>query len=173
MKTPPAVLLLAALCACARGSAPILLDDDHRVRRPSAAEAEQTANEALRDIEDRIEKGDLPKIQFDFDKDTITPESDETLDLIAKLLLADERLELTIFAHTDGIGTDEYNLDLSRRRAESVGAYLASKGIPPPSMRGRRYGASRPVSDNVTDEGRARNRRVEFFVTARRRASIF
>ena len=174
MKPIPIVLLVAVLCACARGNAPIMLDnDDHRTTRLNAAEAERKANDALRDIEDRIKRGDLPKIQFDFDKDTITPESHETLDLIADLMLADERLKLMIFAHTDAIGTDEYNLDLSQRRAKSVSAYLASKGIPPPSMRHHGYGASRPISDNATDEGRAKNRRVEFYVTTREWKSVY
>ncbi len=173
MRPIPAFLLICALCACARADAPIMLDDDRRAAASDPAAAERTAREALRDIEDRIQKGDLPKIRFEFDKDAITPESHETLDLIARLMLGDSRLKLMIFAHTDNVGSDEYNLDLSQRRAKSVSDYLASKGVHPPSIRFRGYGASKPIADNATDEGRAKNRRVEFYITTREWRSVY
>jgi outer membrane protein OmpA-like peptidoglycan-associated protein len=172
MKPVSAVLLLAALCACSHAPKPILIDDD---RRPAAgpAEAERRANDALRDIEDRIKKGDLPKVRFESDQDSLTPESYETLDLIVKLMLGDEHLKVEIFAHTDNVGSEEDNLELSRRRAKAVGDYLARKGVPPPSIRYRGFGASKPIADNATEEGRAKNRRVEFYVTAREWKSVY
>ncbi|HEX4047027.1 MAG TPA: OmpA family protein [Elusimicrobiota bacterium] len=172
MKALPLVMLLAALWACSRAAPPILIDDD-RPAKVSAEDAERQARAAIRDIEDRISRGDLPKIQFDFDKAELRPESLPTLDLIAQIIVGDPRLKLMIFAHTDDIGSDEYNLDLSQRRAKSVSFYLASKGVPPPSMRFRGFGASKPIASNATEEGRAKNRRVEFDVTTREWKSVY
>ncbi|MFI5363594.1 MAG: OmpA family protein [Elusimicrobiota bacterium] len=179
MKALFSILLLSTLCACSHAPRPDFIDDEE-THRPSkyapedrfgvpadADEAERNAAKAIRAIEDRIARGDLPKIQFEFDKDEITPESDQTLDLIAQVLRSDEHLKLMIFAHCDAVGTDEYNLDLSQRRAKSVKTYLAQKGVYPPSMRFHGYGATKPISDNATDEGRAKNRRVEFYIMTR------
>ena len=160
--------LLAALTACKNGPPTIMLDDEDRkaYKRDDEAE-ERRAREALADIQKRVEKGDLPKIQFEFDKDTITLESYPTLDLIAELLIKNPRLKVICLAHTDSVGTEEYNLDLSERRARSVKGYLVKHGVPPPSIRFKGMGYSRPVADNSSDEGRAKNRRVEFRVTYR------
>ena len=138
-----------------------------------ADESERKAAKAMRDIQDRIARGTLPKIQFEFDKADITPESGPTLDLIAQVLRSDEHLKLMIYAHTDGIGSDEYNLDLSQRRAKAVSDSLASKGVLPPSMRHHGFGASKPVADNATDEGRAKNRRVEFYIMTREWKAVY
>ena len=180
MKAIPAVLLLSMLWACAGKTRPDYIDDSDTHRPPgnyapenrfavpaNADEAERSAAKAIRDIQDRIVRGDLPKINFEFDKDEITPESDQTLDLIAQVLRSDEHLKLMIWAHCDAIGTDEYNLDLSQRRAKSVKTYLAKRGVYPPSMRFHGYGATKPIADNATDEGRAKNRRVEFYIMSR------
>jgi outer membrane protein OmpA-like peptidoglycan-associated protein len=184
MKPIPALLLIAALCACSGRTSPIMINDDDR--RPAKADpddrfaapqdtdaAELKAAAAIKAIERRVQAGDLPKIQFEFDKDEITPESNPTLDLIAQVLLSDEHLKLMIFAHCDSIGSDEYNLDLSQRRAKSVKTALAQRGVYPPSMRFRGYGASKPIADNATDEGRAKNRRVEFYIMTREWKAVY
>jgi OmpA-OmpF porin, OOP family len=184
MKAIPAVLLLAALCACSGRTDPTIIDGldrrpekaspDDRFAAPQDTDAaELKAAEAIKAIERRVQAGDLPKIQFEFDKDAITPESDPTLDLIAQVLLSDEHLKLMIFAHCDNIGADDYNLDLSQRRAKSVKTYLAQKGVYPPSMRFRGYGATKPIADNATDEGRAKNRRVEFYIMTREWKAVY
>ena len=184
MRPIPVVLLIAALSACSGAKRPDFIDDDRRPPMPyapenrfavpaNADEAERAAAKAIRDIEDRIARGDLPKIQFEFDKDAITPESYPTLDLIAQVLLSDEHLKLMIFAHCDNIGADDYNLDLSQRRAKSVKTALAKRGVYPPSMRFRGYGASKPIADNATDEGRAKNRRVEFYIMTREWKAVY
>lgn len=160
------LLLAGALTACAGRSA--LLDEEpRRSAKEDAASAERKAREDLEDIEKRIAKGDLPKIQFEFDKDAITPESYPTLDLIAEVLAQSGHLKLFVLAHTDSVGAEEYNLDLSERRAKSVKEFLVKKGLPPPTIRYRGYGFSKPLADNSTQEGRAKNRRVEFRVTTR------
>ncbi|OGS37172.1 MAG: hypothetical protein A2506_01520 [Elusimicrobia bacterium RIFOXYD12_FULL_66_9] len=160
--------LLAALAACAGRSGPVMLDDkDRRPTREDSASEERKAREALADIEDKITRGDLPKIQFEFDKAEVTPESYHTLDLIAEVLTQNQHLKLLVLAHTDSVGTQEYNLELSDRRAKAVKEFLVLKGLPPPSVRYRGYGFSQPRADNSTEEGRAKNRRVEFRVTTR------
>lgn len=150
-----------------------MIEDE--ARRPALSpEAEEVqARLRIKEIEDRIQRGDLPKIQFEFDKDELTPESYPTLDRIVEVILSSAKLKLFIRAHTDSVGTDEYNLDLSQRRAKSVAYYLSSRGVPPPSIRFKGYGASKPIENNGTDEGRAKNRRVEFYVTTREWHAVY
>lgn len=101
-------------------------------------------------------------VLFDFNDDTIKPEAAEVLkELVAELSRQELRM-LVIEGHTDAVGTDAYNQALSRRRAEAVRDYLyavgLSKEIP---VVIRAYGESRPLASNDSDEGRARNRRVQ------------
>jgi outer membrane protein OmpA-like peptidoglycan-associated protein len=101
-------------------------------------------------------------IQFDFDKDVVKPESKPTLDEIAKLLQAKPELKLKIVGHTDNKGTPEYNLDLSSRRAANVVAALtASYGIAADRLTSEGAGLTQPIASNDTEQGRAKNRRVE------------
>jgi outer membrane protein OmpA-like peptidoglycan-associated protein len=166
---------LALSCACAAGGPTLfsLDDDDPRAIKRDNELEERRAKEALAEIEKKVELGALPKIQFEFDKDAITPESGPTLNLVAELLLKHPRLKLIALAHTDNIGTEEYNLDLSERRARSVKTYLVQQGVPPPSIRFKGMGYSMPLEDNSTDEGRAKNRRVEFRVTYREWNAVY
>ena len=73
-------------------------------------------------------------------------------------------IKVQISGHTDNTGTDEYNMQLSLDRAKAVADYLISKGIDAKRLTWRGYGASKPVADNTTEEGRAMNRRTEFTV---------
>ena len=101
-------------------------------------------------------------IYFDTDKAVIKPESRPTLDEIAKLLRAQAQLNVVIVGHTDSQGTYDYNIDLSRRRAEAVAAELAkSYKIATARLRTAGVGFLAPVGSNATDDGRALNRRVE------------
>lgn len=101
-------------------------------------------------------------ILFDFDKDVVKPESKPTLDEIAKLLQAKPDMKLKIVGHTDNKGTAEYNLDLSTRRAANVVAALTSVyGIAPDRLTSEGAGLTQPIASNDTEEGRAKNRRVE------------
>lgn len=145
----------------------IIIDEDVRSYTREDKDEERRAKEALADIQKRVERGDLPKINFEFDKDEITLESYPTLNLVAELLIKNPRLKVICLAHTDIVGTEEYNLDLSERRAKSVKGYLVKRGVAPPSVRFKGMGYSMPIADNSTDEGRAKNRRVEFRVTYR------
>ena len=101
-------------------------------------------------------------IYFDFDSDQLKPESDPTLNEIAKALQAEAALNIYVVGHTDNKGTLEYNEDLSERRAVAVVKALSSKhGIAKDRMVPVGAGLIAPVATNQTEEGRALNRRVE------------
>ncbi|MGJ4952097.1 OmpA family protein [Bradyrhizobium sp. HKCCYLS20291] len=101
-------------------------------------------------------------IYFDTDKATLKPESRPTLEQIAQLLGSQPQLNVFIVGHTDNQGSYDYNLELSRRRAEAVAAELSrSYRIAPARLRTAGVGLLAPVGSNATDAGRALNRRVE------------
>jgi len=100
-------------------------------------------------------------IQFKFDSSELLPASMPILNQIVLTLLNNPEIKVEISGHTCNIGTAEYNLGLSRRRAESVKKYLISKGIDAPRLTSVGYGLTKPVADNATLEGKIRNRRVE------------
>ncbi|MBI2994512.1 MAG: OmpA family protein [Gammaproteobacteria bacterium] len=108
---------------------------------------------------------DLKGVNFEFDRDALTPEGMSILDRGASLLKNNSAVRVEIVGHTDGMGSDEYNQRLSERRAETVRAYLESQGISPNRMSTSGRGESAPIASNDTKEGRAENRRVE--LTAR------
>ncbi len=101
-------------------------------------------------------------IQFDFDKADIRPESAAQIDQLATLLKKSPRLEVLIVGHTDGQGAFDYNLSLSQRRAQAVvDTLVAAHGIDRKRLTPAGAGMAAPIATNRTDEGRARNRRVE------------
>lgn len=101
-------------------------------------------------------------IYFDTDKAVLKPESKPTLDEIAKLLRGQPKLEVVIVGHTDSQGSYDYNMKLSRRRAEAVAAELVGAyKIAKARLRTAGVGYLAPVGSNATDDGRALNRRVE------------
>ncbi len=104
----------------------------------------------------------LKNVYFDFDSDVIRPESYPELDKISEMLLDNPNLHMTIDGHTCSIGTDEYNLDLSSRRAGSIVNYFLAKGVLISNLEHHGYGESRPKMPNDTNAGREINRRVEF-----------
>lgn len=131
------------------------------------------AQESLDEIQSRIDKGDLPKIQFDLGSARLRDSSLEVIDLIADVLRRNPRLKLRITAHTCSIGERDYNMWLSRERAKSVKEALVKQGIPPPSIRYYGKGPDSPIATNRTEEGRELNRRVEFHVVRRGWSSIY
>lgn len=86
----------------------------------------------------------IENIFYDFDKATLRPESEEALDELVKLLADNPNITIEMASHTDRVGTEEYNLDLSERRAKAVIDYLISKGIAPERLQHQGYGKSRP-----------------------------
>lgn len=103
----------------------------------------------------------LNGILFDAGKATLKPESGPLLAEIGSLLKADRAMKLSIEGHTDNVGDRKSNLELSRKRAEAVVAYLAGQGIDGKRLKADGKGDTVPVADNRSDDGRAKNRRVE------------
>ncbi|MHA2612169.1 MAG: OmpA family protein [bacterium JZ-2024 1] len=101
-------------------------------------------------------------IYFDFDKADIKPESEPALKEIAKFLRENPQVKLYVVGHTDNVGNFEYNMELSRRRAEAVVKELTEKyGIAKERLKAYGVGPLAPVASNETEEGRGKNRRVE------------
>lgn len=103
----------------------------------------------------------LEGVFFEYDKAVLLPQSRDTLDRVAQSLRDWNDIRVEIAGHTDWIGTEEYNQDLSHRRAWSVKEYLTDSGVPAERMTVRGYGESQPIADNHSKGGRATNRRVE------------
>ena len=105
---------------------------------------------------------------FDFDKATLKPAGKAKLDdLVGKVKGINLEVIIAV-GHTDSVGSDAYNQKLSVKRAESVKAYLVSKGIEKNRIYTEGKGEKQPVADNKTNEGRAKNRRVEIEVVGTR-----
>ena len=100
-------------------------------------------------------------IQFDFDRATLRGENRELLSRIAGVLLTAKGYSIYVYGHTDDIGSDAYNLDLSQRRARTVRDYLVEAGLDSSIITTRGYGKSSPRVPGTTQEARAKNRRVE------------
>jgi OmpA-OmpF porin, OOP family len=101
------------------------------------------------------------EVTFAFDSAEIRPGAHQTLQDVATTLRDNPDLRVRIEGHTDSVGSPQYNVGLSQRRADSVRDFLVSQGIAEDRMTTRGYGEERPVATNETDEGRAQNRRVE------------
>lgn len=100
-------------------------------------------------------------INFDFNKATIKRESYPYLQRLAKTLTR-TNAKVEVKGHTDNVGSDEYNMDLSKKRAKAVHDYLVRLGVNPNNLSYSYYGYRQPLTDNDTEEGRTMNRRVEF-----------
>jgi outer membrane protein OmpA-like peptidoglycan-associated protein len=102
-------------------------------------------------------------ILFERNRASLLPSSSSILDTLGSVLSRYPDIRLEIAGHTDSVGTDDYNMQLSQRRAETVRKYLLEKfSIAPDRLTAHGYGESRPIADNDTSTGRAMNRRVEF-----------
>ncbi|NLH49691.1 MAG: OmpA family protein [Myxococcales bacterium] len=108
----------------------------------------------------------INNVLFDYDSDIIKPAAFATLDNVASVIqkkaAAGKLKKVAIGGHASSEGTDEYNMNLSKRRAESVKKYLVGKGVDAAMLEAIGYGETKPVADNATEEGRMKNRRVEF-----------
>jgi len=101
-------------------------------------------------------------IRFEPNKSDLKARSYPTLNKIADALKARPGLNVEIQGHTDNRGNHDDNVNLSQRRAESVKAYLVSRGVDGERLAARGYGPDRPIASNAKAKGRAKNRRVEF-----------
>ena len=107
----------------------------------------------------------LRNVFFETGKSEVKIDSYPELDRLIQLMLDVPTLKIELSGHTDNVGNDEYNLNLSQRRADAVRAYLTSRGVDKSRVFAVGYGESKPVDSNDTKEGRANNRRTEFEIT--------
>ena len=107
------------------------------------------------------------KVLFDFNKATLKPEAKNQLARVLQVLKDQPGAQVDIAGHTDGVGSEAYNLKLGKARADSVAAYLAQNGVPKQNIRTESFGKRQPIASNATAEGRAQNRRVEITVSPR------
>lgn len=110
-------------------------------------------------------KTELHNIFFDFDKSTLKKDSYAELNRLIKFMNENPKVTIELAGHTDSKGSREYNLKLSDARAKSVATYMISKGIEADRITSKGYGPDKPIADNSTDEGRAKNRRTEIIIT--------
>lgn len=124
----------------------------------SIAETRRTALGVVMNLGDSIE--------FDFNRAELRPENRELLSRIAGVLMTAtvEDYQIQVFGHTDDVGDPEYNVELSRRRAQSVRDYLVEAGVDPAIISTQGFGKSSPLVEGTSDAARQRNRRVEIAV---------
>jgi OOP family OmpA-OmpF porin len=108
-------------------------------------------------------------VLFDFDRAVIKPEGKSKLDDLASKVRGINLEVIIAIGHADSIGSDEYNQRLSVRRAESVKAYMVSRGVEPNRVYTEGKGEKQPVASNRTTDGRAKNRRTEIEVIGTRK----
>ena len=109
----------------------------------------------------------LRNVYFDFNQTELSERSHHELDMLHKMLAENEKLIIEVSGHADFLGDDQYNADLSKKRAEMVVSYLVNKGIDKGRLRGEGYGENKqaPGTDE-SENGRALNRRTEFMILA-------
>jgi outer membrane protein OmpA-like peptidoglycan-associated protein len=122
-------------------------------------------------IADTETSADVTVTYFEFDRSAVLPEFREELEDLYQTVLnpmqeAGTLYTITLDAHTDDMGTEEYNFNLSRRRGAAVSKVLRDMGVPLDAIRINAYGESRPADGNITDEARSKNRRVEVRIAA-------
>jgi len=107
----------------------------------------------------------LPDVTFAVDSTEISPAFRTALDRVGQSMVQYPDSLIDVYGHTDSTGSDQYNLDLSKRRADAVARYLISRGVSSARIQTQGMGESYPVADNNTADGRSRNRRVEVKIT--------
>lgn len=111
-------------------------------------------------------QSNFQKVLFDFDKATLTPASRAALEANAQILIQYSEVEVLVEGHTDSFGSDEYNLALGERRAQSVHRYLLDMGVSASKLRLISYGKEKQVVAAGSKDSEAPNRRAEFVVLA-------
>jgi OmpA-OmpF porin, OOP family len=106
----------------------------------------------------------LDDVLFDFDRSNLKPEAAAILDRLVAFMNENKDKRAELSGHTDNVGTEAYNRKLSERRVDSVRDYVVKKGVDSGRISGQGFGESKPIAENKSAEGRAKNRRVEIKV---------
>ena len=168
---------MAAAQADAEKSRLAALAESEQARKAAAGQAEREKQELRNKLAEQLNliletrdsaRGlivNMSDVLFDTGKYTLRPGAREKLAKIAGIVLAYPSLKLEVEGHTDSVGTDEYNMQLSENRANAVRDFLVQQGINTSSIAARGFGKSQPVATNETAAGRQQNRRVELVVS--------
>jgi len=148
-------------------------EESDRLKQEAIRQKEEMRARLLRQLNQVLETRDTPRglvvnmpdVLFDFGQYTLKPAARERLARISGIVGAYPDLLLEVEGHTDSIGSDEYNLKLSEKRADGVRDYLVSNGVSTDKIIARGLGKGDPVADNKTAAGRKLNRRVEMIVS--------
>jgi outer membrane protein OmpA-like peptidoglycan-associated protein len=141
--------------------APVVVQPPPQVAPPPVPPAPEPPRAEIRQQQIVINQ----RIHFDFDSADIRPDSYPILDAVVELFRSHPEIQkVQVQGHADDVGTDEYNLSLSRRRANAVMTYLIQRGIEPARLEAIGFGRMRPLVQGTTEEARATNRRTEFLI---------
>ncbi len=132
-----------------------------------AKELQQIEDAEVRREEDRLVVTMSDAVLFDLDSAALRPEAKEKLGQMADVLVRYPENDIIVTGHTDSLGSEKYNQDLSERRAKVVRNYLVLMGVDPKRITSMGFGETMPVAPNDTPEGRAKNRRVEIEIKPR------
>ncbi|HAH08216.1 MAG TPA: hypothetical protein DCM05_17110 [Elusimicrobia bacterium] len=167
--------LLAALLLAPLWAKPLIRFDDldkkekslNAQGQPASDQEVAEVQDELDEIQRQIRRKEIPNIEFEFDKALLKDSSNDTLQMVADLLIRHPSLKLWVTGHTCNLGSKEYNRELSQRRAEAVKDRLIEFGVLGESIRAKGFGFQKPIAPNDTEENRSLNRRVEFTVLNR------
>lgn len=130
-----------------------------------APESESVSQPEVEAVKELLHTLDLSGITFLFDSNEITPKGKSILNEVVNVLSEHPEFDVIIEGHTDNVGDDDVNSELSQQRAQSVLTYLTNAGIQAENLSAVGFGESQPIADNDSVEGRALNRRIEFIVS--------
>jgi len=151
-------LLVGAIDSSISGNAQVAVEEKKQFTKQDEISIEQNT--------EMVAKIDIPPVYYDSGMATVREESKEVLNEVVSILKQFPEYYLIIDAHTDSVGSDEFNLKLSKDRAETVKLYLISQGIDENRLVARGWGEYRPVvAQELTEEDMAKNRRTEFILT--------
>jgi outer membrane protein OmpA-like peptidoglycan-associated protein len=150
--------------AAAGGAIGHSMDKKEEQLKQIASERDAKEMEVTRVREDLLRVSVSSEASFDFDRYKLKPEFKPTLNKVADVLYRDPNLRIQVIGHTDNKGSEEYNQQLSERRARATADYLSSQGVDASQIEVEGRGELEPRADNGTAEGRAQNRRVEIYL---------
>ncbi len=139
----------------------MLLPSDAPVTRPARTEAARAQQSSIRNFL----QGEV--VEFETGRDVLTPAGQRVLEQVSAIIASHRDTIIVVQGHTDDVGDDASNLELSQSRALRARGYLVAQGIDPERLRAQGFGERRPVASNDSGAGRKRNRRIDFIVVER------
>lgn len=162
---PKGALAGAVIGGVAGGATGNYMDEQQRAFEAELAEEQRRNDLEIQRLQDESLKIDVSsEVSFDFNSASLKPAFMTTLDKVAGILSRYPKTTVTVIGHTDSVGSETYNQELSERRARSVVVYLGDHGVDPVRLSAVGRGETQPRASNDTEAGRQLNRRVEILV---------